>query len=54
MAALSIEKLHELLDDPEKRLRMGAFGRKRIEQELQWQHEAPKLLAAYGSLGRAQ
>lgn len=36
-----------LLDDPSLRARMGAFGRQRVETELEWRHEAPKLLAAY-------
>ncbi len=40
----------ELLDDPERRARMGAFGRHRIEHELEWRHEVPKLLAAYDAL----
>lgn len=40
-------KIVELLDDPERRRRMGEFGRRRVEQELEWQYEAPKLLAAY-------
>jgi glycosyltransferase involved in cell wall biosynthesis len=40
-------KIAELLDDPERRSRMGQFGRIRIENELEWRHEAPKLLAAY-------
>lgn len=39
-----------LLDDPEKRAMMGAYGRHRIEHELEWRHEAPKLLAAYDTL----
>jgi glycosyltransferase involved in cell wall biosynthesis len=39
-----------LLDDPERRRRMGEFGRHRVERELQWVHEAPKLLAAYEAL----
>lgn len=39
-----------LLDDPEQRAFMGAFGRRRIEEELEWRHEAPKLLAAYDRL----
>ncbi len=43
-------KILELLDDPEKRARMGAFGRRRVEQELEWRHEIPKLLAAYEAL----
>jgi glycosyltransferase involved in cell wall biosynthesis len=36
-----------LLDHPEKRAEMGAFGRRRVEEELSWPHEVPKLLAAY-------
>jgi len=44
------EKIVALLRDPEQRRRMGEFGRRRIEQELEWRHEAPKLLAAYDSV----
>jgi len=40
----------ELLDDPERRAQMGAFGRRRIDDELEWRHEAPRLLAAYEAL----
>ncbi|MGE5116992.1 MAG: glycosyltransferase, partial [Betaproteobacteria bacterium] len=36
-----------LLDDPERRARMGAWGRQRVLHELEWKYEAPKLLAAY-------
>ena len=36
-----------LLDDPERRARMGACGRQRVLRELEWKYEAPKLLAAY-------
>ena len=43
-------KILELLDDPEKRRAMGAFGRRRVEDELEWRHEVPKLLAAYERL----
>jgi hypothetical protein len=32
---------------------MGAFGRRRIENELEWRHEAPKLIAAYEALWAA-
>ncbi|MGH8686973.1 MAG: glycosyltransferase family 4 protein, partial [Burkholderiales bacterium] len=46
-------KLLELLDDPARRARMGEFGRRRVERELEWRHEAPRLLAAYASLWRA-
>jgi len=40
----------ELIDDPVRRESMGAFGRMRVETELEWKYEAPKLLAAYRSL----
>ncbi|HYD58217.1 MAG TPA: glycosyltransferase family 4 protein [Burkholderiales bacterium] len=43
-------RILELLDDPEKRKAMGAFGRRRVVEELEWRYEAPKLLAAYRSL----
>ncbi|MEQ1653192.1 MAG: glycosyltransferase family 4 protein, partial [Hyphomicrobium sp.] len=41
------EKIVTLLDDPEQRAAMSAFGRQRVENELAWTYEAPKLLAAY-------
>lgn len=44
------EKLIELLNDPEQRIKMGEFGRKRVEEELEWRHERPRLLAAYDAL----
>jgi glycosyltransferase involved in cell wall biosynthesis len=40
-------KIVELLDDAERRARMGAFGRRRVEEVLEWKYEAPKLLLAY-------
>jgi glycosyltransferase involved in cell wall biosynthesis len=45
-------KIVELLDDPARRAEMGEFGRRRVENELEWRHEAPKLLAAYEALRR--
>jgi glycosyltransferase involved in cell wall biosynthesis len=44
------EKILALLDDASLRERMGAYGRRRVLEELEWRHEAPKLLAAYASL----
>jgi len=46
------EKILELLDDPSRRAEMGEFGRRRVANELEWRHEAPKLLAAYEALWR--
>jgi glycosyltransferase involved in cell wall biosynthesis len=43
-------KIVELLDDPLRRAEMGKYGRRRVETELAWSHEAPKLLAAYAAL----
>jgi glycosyltransferase involved in cell wall biosynthesis len=44
------EKIVELLNDPDRRENMGRQGRQRVENELQWTHEVPKLLAAYKTL----
>ena len=41
------DKLAELLDDPEKRARMGEFGRRRVVSELSWDHQVETLIAAY-------
>lgn len=43
-------KIAELLDDADLRARMGAYGRNRVLNELEWRYEAPKLLAAYDAL----
>jgi glycosyltransferase involved in cell wall biosynthesis len=43
-------KIVELIDDPERRAAMGAFGRRRVETQLEWSHQAPRLLAAYDAL----
>ena len=44
------DKILALLDDPASRLSMGEYGRLRVEKELSWEHEAPKLITAYRSL----
>jgi glycosyltransferase involved in cell wall biosynthesis len=43
-------KILTLIDDPKLRAEMGAMGRTRVIEELSWEHEAPKLLAAYEAL----
>ena len=44
------EKILALIDHPQRRIRMGEYGRKRVEQTLAWHHEQPKLLNAYATL----
>lgn len=43
-------KIVELVDDSEKRRKMGELGRKRVVEELSWEYEVPKLLKAYDTL----
>jgi len=40
-------KLAALLDDPEDRARRGAFGRRRVVEELGWERQIEPLIAAY-------
>ena len=40
-------KLLQLLDNPGLREKMGRYGRRRMENELDWRFEVPKLLDAY-------
>jgi glycosyltransferase involved in cell wall biosynthesis len=40
-------KILWLIDNPEERKRMGEFGRRRVEEEISWDHSVPQLLAAY-------
>lgn len=47
-------KILNLLDDPVRRATMGQYGRQRVESALAWSHQAPKLLAAYDALARAE
>jgi glycosyltransferase involved in cell wall biosynthesis len=41
------EKIIELLDDPDKRERMGEYGRRRVKQDLSWEHQINPLISAY-------
>ncbi len=40
-------RILELVEDPLLRERMGEFGRRRVEQDLNWTVEEPKFLAVY-------
>lgn len=44
------KKILHLLDNPELRKQMGELGRNRVKNELEWQYEVPKLLAAYDAI----
>lgn len=46
------DKIAELLADPEVRTRMGKFGKHRVESEMAWSYEVPKLIAAYKHVGK--
>jgi glycosyltransferase involved in cell wall biosynthesis len=46
-AANFAAKILWLLDHPDARKRMGAFGRERVQQELAWEYSVSDLLAAY-------
>lgn len=41
------KKIVELLDNPQKRQEMSVYGRKRIVEELSWEHTSKALLAGY-------
>jgi len=41
------DKIIELVDDPERCAKMGAYGRERVIKELNWQHQIDPLLVAY-------
>jgi glycosyltransferase involved in cell wall biosynthesis len=40
----------QLMGQPELRGKMGAYGRRRVEEELQWSKVGGNLLAAYDTL----
>lgn len=44
------EKILELIDAPERRREMGIYGRQRVRDKLSWEHEEPKLIAAYDAV----
>ncbi|MEM9008101.1 MAG: glycosyltransferase family 4 protein [Cyanobacteria bacterium P01_F01_bin.86] len=40
-------RILDLLADPARRAAMGAEGQRRMKEELEWKHQAPKLLDTY-------
>ena len=44
------QQIAALMDNPERRRRMGEKGRERVEKELAWPHQEKSLLEAYESL----
>ncbi|MEH2208929.1 MAG: glycosyltransferase family 4 protein [Nostoc sp.] len=48
------EKILELLDFSERREKLGAEGRRRMEEILEWQYQAPKLLDAYDKVWQSR
>ncbi len=48
------QKMVKLIDDKSLRKEMGDFGRRRVVEELSWDHEYPKLLAAYRKILKSQ
>jgi glycosyltransferase involved in cell wall biosynthesis len=44
------ETVAQLMGQPELRKKMGAYGRRRVEEELQWDKVGRNLLAAYEAL----
>ena len=47
------DQLLSLLDDPERRERMGRFGRQRVLRELDWRHQRDAYLDVYADLTTA-
>ena len=43
-------QISNLLDDPERRRRMGEAGRRRVTEQLAWEHSVPHLMAAYNRI----
>ena len=49
------EKILQLINDESERTARGREGRRRMEQELEWNHQTPHLLRAYETaLGRSE
>jgi hypothetical protein len=42
--------LEQLMDDPRRRLCLGAYGIQRIKTQLAWEYAVPKLLEVYQTI----
>lgn len=40
-------QIEALLDDPDRRARMGAIGKRRLQRRLSWPQQVPQLIGAY-------
>lgn len=47
------QQIASLMDDPERRKKMGELGRDRVVRELAWRHQEKHLLEAYEALSAA-
>jgi glycosyltransferase involved in cell wall biosynthesis len=47
---LLAQAIHDLLEDPAKRDRIGEYGYDRVRNDLAWSHSAENLVEAYGRL----
>jgi hypothetical protein len=54
MSSILQIKLCELLDDPERRARMGLLGRHRVEGGSTWHHQVPRPLRPMKRLCRVE
>lgn len=43
-------QIAQLMDDPDRRRKLGEIGRRRVEEELAWSYQAEKLKQAYSNL----
>jgi glycosyltransferase involved in cell wall biosynthesis len=50
---LMAQAIHELLEDPERRSKLGKYGFERVQNELAWSHSARSLVEAYSRLEKS-
>jgi len=47
------QAVSELMDNPKERKKMGEFGKKRVRNELAWEHVSRNLIEAYRAAGQS-